>query len=122
MTSSLTYVHGVLIYTVHVLCSVAGLLLLKTAVSDKPMTIASIGLVVLNPIFIGGMALYTMGFLLWIYILSRYTLGIAVPIAQSLFVVVSIAAGVIFLKETLSIQHIVGISLCIIGISLLTLQ
>lgn len=113
---------SILIFSVHVICSALGLVFLKMAFSEKKISIDNLFQTIFGVKFISGMALYSFGFLLWLYILSKYDLNVALPIAQSLFFVLTIAGGFFFLQETLNFQHIIGIVLCLIGILLIAVK
>jgi undecaprenyl phosphate-alpha-L-ara4N flippase subunit ArnE len=92
------------------------------AFSDKKIGMDNLFQIIFGVKFISGMVLYSFGFLLWLYILSKYDLNVALPIAQSLFFVVTIAGSFFFLQETLNFQHIIGIGLCLLGILLIAVK
>lgn len=113
---------SVMIFTAHVLLSAAGMVILKAALTDKKISFEGALQIIFEFKFIAGMSLYVMGFLLWIYILSKYKLNVALPVAQSLFFVVSVAGSFFVLQESLSLQHVIGIALCLAGILLIALK
>ena len=65
-----------------------------------------------------GAAAYGAGFLIWILILRKYDLSIAFPIAAGSLIVATQAVSYVFLKETLSTTHMVGVAVIIVGISI----
>jgi len=111
-----------MIFSIHVLLSAAGMVILKASLSGKKLSPENALQVFLGFKFILGMSFYVMGFLLWIYILSKYKLNVALPIAQSLFFVVSIVGSFFVLQEALSLQHVIGIALCLAGILLIAMK
>ena len=113
---------GITIFSLHVLFSAAGMVILKSALTGKKMSFDGVLQIIVGFRFIAGMSFYVLGFLLWIYILSKYKLNVALPIAQALFFVLSIAGSFFVLRESLSIQHVIGLALCMFGILLIALN
>lgn len=113
---------SVMIFSAHVLLSAAGMVILKSALTDKRISLENASQIIFGFKFIAGMSFYVLGFLFWIYILSKYKLNIALPIAQSLFFAVSIAGSFFILQESLSMQHVIGIVLCLAGILLIAMN
>jgi drug/metabolite transporter (DMT)-like permease len=72
--------------------------------------------------FLIGFSLYVCGFLLWMYILSKFHLNIVFPIAMALFFVVSSLGSYFVLGESFSLKQIFGIALCFLGIVLVGLK
>ena len=64
-----------------------------------------------------GAAAYGTGFLLWLLILRKYALSIAFPIAAGSLIIATQAVSYLFLKETLSTTHLVGVALIVAGIT-----
>ncbi len=65
-----------------------------------------------------GAAAYGTGFLIWMLILRKYDLSIAFPIAAGSLIITTQAVSYLFLKETLSTAHLVGVALIIAGITI----
>lgn len=65
-----------------------------------------------------GAAAYGAGFLIWLLILRKYDLSIAFPIAAGSLIIATQAISYVFLKETLSPVHLVGVMLIVTGIAL----
>lgn len=118
----LNYLFVSTVFLVHVLCSAGGMILLKASVSGRELDTRHLPEIVFGFQFIAGMLLYSIGFILWMYILSKFKLNMALPIAQSLFFIVAIAGSSIFLRETLSFVHVAGIFLCLVGIILIAVN
>lgn len=113
---------SILLFSVNVICSAVGLIFLKMALSDKKINLNNIFQIIFDFKFISGMLLYTFGFLIWLYILSKYNLNVALPIAQSLFFIVTIGGSFFFLRESLNSYHIAGILFCLLGILLIAVK
>ena len=64
-----------------------------------------------------GIVLYGVGFIIWYLILSRVSLSVAFPVAAGGLVVATQIGGYFILKESISITHMIGVLLIIIGIS-----
>ena len=115
-------IQSILLFTFHILSSSAGVLFIKKAVTGRTSSVSSTVSALFSADFIIGMLFYSTGFLLWLYILSRYEMGVAVPIAQALFIVVSLVGAVVIFKETITVMQMLGIALCMGGIFLITLK
>ncbi|MCC3861263.1 hypothetical protein [Pseudemcibacter aquimaris] len=99
-----------LIFIMYFLVSASGLLLLK--LSDGELISAK---------GIGGLFLYAVGFLIWYVVLSRINLSAAFPIAAGGLIISTQLVGYFFLKEYISMSHIAGILVIILGIALITI-
>jgi multidrug transporter EmrE-like cation transporter len=67
-----------------------------------------------------GMALYTVGTLIWAYSLKYEFLSKAISIFTILNLIVIVLVGVLFFKEELTTLNILGIILGVISVSLLS--
>ncbi|KAA6338206.1 putative 4-amino-4-deoxy-L-arabinose-phosphoundecaprenol flippase subunit ArnF [termite gut metagenome] len=78
-----------------------------------------IGMLVKSVIFnihiLTGLFLYTIGAILWLYVLSKFELSKAYPLA-SLGYVFSTIIGYLLLNESLSIYRLLGIGFIITGV------
>lgn len=68
----------------------------------------------LSPLLWLGIAIYTANFFVWIAILSRVDLSLAVPLGSTMYALVPICA-IIFLHETISPLRWLGIGFIIAG-------
>ena len=107
---------GLLIFLIHSLLTVIGLLLLKTSVNLFEKFNFDNLTQLLNFKFALGLTFYLSAFVVSLIILNRYSLGVSVSIMMSLSIVMSVLFGYIFLNEKISIQIIVGLSLLLAGI------
>ena len=79
--------------------------------------LSKISFLVFNPFILGGIGLYGVSSLLWIYVLSRLPLSRAYPFVGLSIVITSIV-GALFLGERLVVTQIIGIVLVSIGVFL----
>lgn len=70
------------------------------------------------PLIWVGLALYAVGAVVWLIILSRVNLSVAYPLLSINFILIILAAW-LFLGETLSVQRIIAISIICAGIVVL---
>jgi len=70
------------------------------------------------PSFILGIFLYGSALLLWIWLLSKTSLSILYPVGLSLNVILALVAARLFLHETITPLHMLGIVIICIGIFL----
>jgi len=73
--------------------------------------------VALNPGIIGGLALYGLGTVLWLGVLSRAELSQAYPFVGLSFVLTALF-GVFLFNDSLSVQRIAGIAAIVVGVYL----
>ena len=72
-----------------------------------------------SPLVIAGIALYTFNFFLWIVILTKIDLSLAVPLGSTTYALIPLAS-VIFLHEKITLLGAAGIACVIIGILILS--
>ena len=72
-----------------------------------------------SPLVLAGIALYALNFFLWIIILSKIDLSLAVPLGSTTYAIIPLSA-VIFLHEKIPIMGIAGILCVILGILILS--
>lgn len=110
------------VFAAYAFCSGYGLILLKMAMSRNDLSLSTLRYVIFDLKFLVGFSLYVCGFLLWMYILSKFHLNVAFPIAMALFFVVSSLGSYFVLGESFSLKQIFGIALCFLGIVLVGLK
>jgi multidrug transporter EmrE-like cation transporter len=113
---------NIIIYTIYIVVGGVGMILFKLVMSEKPLAGRNLFEILFNPKFIVGILLYGCSFLMFLVILSRFKLNIAYPLTTSLFFIFISLASYFVLKETFSIQHILGIALCLFGIILIGIK
>ncbi len=72
-----------------------------------------------SPLVIVGIILYALNFFLWIIILSKIDLSLAVPLGSTTYALIPFSA-VVFLHEKISTMGIAGILCVILGILILS--
>jgi drug/metabolite transporter (DMT)-like permease len=113
---------NVVIFGVYALASGTGLLVLKIAMTENPPELSKIFSLLLNVKFLAGGFLYVIGFISWMFILSKFKLNVAFPIAISLFFIVSSLGSYFFLKESFDLRNLIGMLLCLSGIVLISIK
>jgi multidrug transporter EmrE-like cation transporter len=95
---------------------------LKAGVSSAPFRGAlaarsaeTIAPALMNPGVIGGLALYGVGALTWLIVLSRTDLSVAYPFVALSFIVTS-AMGWFVFHEALSPARLMGLALIVLGV------
>ena len=72
-----------------------------------------------SPLVITGIILYALNFFLWIIILTKIDLSLAVPLGSTTYALIPFSA-VVFLHERISMMGVVGILCVILGILVLS--
>lgn len=110
----------IFIFTLCALLSSSGLMVLKMAIQVKPFNFTNIFEIILTFRFISGFILYILGFIMWMFILSKYKVGIAYPIITTLLLVMVTIGSCLILDEPFSIKQLIGIIICLSGIIVLS--
>lgn len=76
-------------------------------------------ILLINTKLIIGVILYIIGFLAWLYVLSKMNLNVAYPIAITLSFLSILILSIFILKERFTVNILIGTILCIIGISVI---
>ncbi|MFH1208872.1 MAG: EamA family transporter [Candidatus Omnitrophota bacterium] len=72
-----------------------------------------------SPLVITGIILYALNFFLWIIILTKIDLSLAVPLGSTTYALIPFSA-VVFLHEKISMMEVEGIFCVILGILILS--
>jgi drug/metabolite transporter (DMT)-like permease len=106
-------------YTIfYVLCSVTGLMLIKTAGSSGLM-LAGIRL---NWKILLGLAIYLAGFCTYLFLIQNYKLSYVFPLVIGLNYVAVVLAAALVLKESVNTYQWLGIAAVFAGILLMNLK
>lgn len=114
---------NVILFILYVLLSTSGLLLFKMGAMN-----ADINLTILNYSFsfslksIFGIFCYGMSFILWMVIISRMNLTLAVPLSVAIVNTLVVIASCIVLKEKITFLQGFGIFIVIVGVSLIGIK
>lgn len=76
----------------------------------------------LTPYTIAGIALYGISFILYVYLISKYSLGYIIPLTTALVYILIFAASFFIFNEAFTLIKISGIILIIAGLTLLNLK
>lgn len=116
-----------LLFAASILCTVTAHFFLKKGILrlgeiklSFPELFSSIWQAAQNGWIVGGGILFIMGFLLWLYILSKMQLNIAYPIIIGAQIILMALVSWVFLHEYLAWPQILGIVLVIAGIILIS--
>lgn len=69
-----------------------------------------------SPLMIAGLLLYGLGFLAWIFLLSKASISLVYPVILSANIILVLLLSHFFFNETLGLIQIVGIALILLGI------
>ncbi|MDP3954678.1 MAG: hypothetical protein Q8Q06_04710 [bacterium] len=115
-----------IILFIAIVFAVSGQILLKrgsmvvSEVLKSPKDIVSFGLSMLKSANImGGLVLFGIAFVMWVWILSKMQLHVVYPVSTALQIALLSLGSWLLLKEALSIVQVVGIGIIILGIFLL---
>lgn len=107
------------------LCTIAGQLILKRAVTElKPLLQAGpvdflIG-AALSPLVIAALSLQVLGYVAWLFVLSKEKLSVAFALSGSSFYLLMAVASWYFFGERLGTAQWLGLVLISVGVVLIT--
>jgi drug/metabolite transporter (DMT)-like permease len=107
-----------LLILLNTLMLVSGQFLWKTGLQHNESSFSSIRSLMqlmVSPYFLGGLFLYGLATVLWLFILSRVSLGLAYPI-QSLAYIMAVFGAYWIFNEPLSMPKVVGCLLILAGV------
>ena len=101
---------------------VVGQLLWKAGMKDQAFnTYASIFRVIFTPYILGGLVIYGIATLLWLYILSKADLSYVYPFTSIVQIIMLLCAVYIF-HENASITRWIGVLLITLGVALVGIK
>jgi small multidrug resistance pump len=104
----------------YVIASTAGVLIIKKFLNTVHyQNICDFLYALFNPSLVAGVLLYVVGFITWLYVLSKMNLNIAYPIAITLSFLAIILASAFFLKEEITLNIGLGTVFCLLGVILI---
>lgn len=114
-----------LLILVTTLCTIAGQLILKRAVTQlKPLLdtgpIDFLLGAATSPLVIAALSLQVLGYVVWLFVLSKEKLSIAFALSGSSFYLLMAVASWYFFGERLSLGQWLGLALISFGVVLLT--
>lgn len=115
----------ILLISFAVSAAVASQLIFKhwvTAMGSLPFTISGVAdiftKIIRSPLMLGGLLLYGLGFLAWIFLLSRTSLSLVYPVILSANIILVLSLSHFFFHEALDISQMIGIAAILVGIFL----
>ena len=108
---------NIILFILYVLLSSSGLILFKLGASNSNIHLTILGLSISFSIkSIIGILCYGFSFLLWMVIISRMDLTIAMPFSIALVNTLVVVGSCLILKEKLTLNQGIGIFIVIFGV------
>lgn len=113
----------IILFIAYILLSSSGLILFKLGANNPTLSINIYSLHINYSIkLLIGILCYGLSFLLWMYIVSKSNLTIALPLSVALVNTLVIIESCIFLKEKITLIQGTGIFMVLLGVFLITLK
>ena len=113
----------VIMFTCYVLLASSGLILFKLGSANSNLTLNLFGLSINYSIkMILGLVCYGCSFILWMLIVSKMNLTIAMPLSVALVNTLVLVGSCVFLKEKITLLQGIGIFIIIFGVSLISIK
>ena len=113
----------VIMFTCYVLLASSGLILFKLGSANSNLTLNLFGLSINYSIkMILGLVCYGCSFILWMLIVSKMNLTIAMTLSLSLVNTLVLVESCVFLKEKITLLQGIGIFIIIFGVSLISIK
>lgn len=111
----------IIMFTCYVLLASSGLILFKLGSANSNLTLNIFGLSINYSIkMILGLLCYGCSFILWMLIVSKMNLTIAMPLSVAIVNTLVLVGSCIVLKEKISLMQGVGIFIIILGVCIMT--
>ncbi|MBO0477349.1 EamA family transporter [Vagococcus sp. DIV0080] len=112
-----------ILFFVYVILSSSGIILFKLGSSDLSIKMINSQLNMNFPtLSLLGLFCYLLSFILWMIIISKSDVSFIVPLGLGITNVLILAGSVIFLKETISTNAMIGIALILAGVLLMNIK
>lgn len=113
----------VIMFTCYVLLASSGLILFKLGSANSNLTLNLFGIHINYSIkMILGLVCYGCSFILWMLIVSKMNLTIAMPLSVALVNTLVLVGSCAFLKEKITLLQGIGIFIIIFGVSLISIK
>jgi small multidrug resistance pump len=111
---------GYIALIIYILASSTGVLTIKSFFNQTTyQDLSEFAHLLVDMRLIGGVVLYIIGFLAWLYVLSKMNLNTAYPVAVTLSFITILILSILVLKEKFTANILIGTVLCIVGISVI---
>lgn len=111
----------IVMFTCYVLLASSGLILFKLGSTNSNLTLNIFGLSINYSIkMILGLLCYGLSFLLWMLIVSKTNLTIAMPLSVAIVNTLVVVGSCLILKEKITLLQGVGIFIIILGVCIMT--
>jgi len=113
-----------ILLAIYVIATSMGLVLIKLGAGDgAPVMIANKTIQFnLSPAIIIGVILYTISFILYTYLISKFDLGYIIPLTTALVYILIFTASFLLFKESFTVIKTLAISIIILGVILLNVS
>ena len=110
-----------ILFIIYVFLSSSGLILFKLGTNNANIHLHLLGLNLnISLKMIVGIFCYGISFLLWLYLVSKINLTIAMPLSVALVNTLVVIGSCLFLNEKINFTQGIGIFIIIIGVSLIS--
>jgi hypothetical protein len=111
----------IIMFTCYVLLASSGLILFKLGSTNNNLTLNIFGLSINYSIkMILGLLCYGFSFILWMLIVSKMNLTIAMPLSVAIVNTLVVVGSCLVLKEKITLTQGVGIFIVILGVCIMT--
>lgn len=111
----------IIMFTLYVLLASSGLILFKLGSANNNLTLNIFGLSINYSIkMILGLLCYGFSFILWMLIVSKMNLTIAMPLSVAIVNTLVVVESCLVLKEKITLTQGIGIFIVILGVCIMT--
>lgn len=104
-----------LLFLLYIILSSSGLVLFKLGTSNANVLFSVLGINISLKMMIGAVC-YVFSFVLWLYIVSKMNLTVAMPLSVALVNTLVVVESCLVLKEKISVMQGIGIFITILGV------
>lgn len=108
----------------YILFSVSGLIFMKSGSSNTDLVGVQIPIVnmMINKVSLFGYFCYGISFILYSFVISKFDLGVVIPILGGIINIIILLAAVFIFHESLTKYSLIGASVIILGIVIMNIK
>ncbi len=112
----------VILFALYVCLSAGGLILFKMGAGDMSIHVTSaIFSIQFSWKMILGIVCYGCSFILWLVVVSKMNLSIAMPLSVGIVNVLVLLGSLVFLGETVTVAQWIGVGIVVIGLAIINM-
>ena len=113
----------IIFIAIYLIISATGLILFKLGANGSTALLFRQGLININisVMSLTGLVCYVCSFIMYLVLISKYNLSYIVPVTTGIMQVIMLIAAVAIFNESITILHVIGVFIILVGVFLINL-